>query len=94
MELALAAFMQGIGFTFSEVLKMLVLVGLNFVFMGVLIWRLRGPIIKFYNTIMTAMEAIPEMQKSISDLNQTMQQQNYQQIKQDIQDIKTHLGMK
>lgn len=74
MELALATFMTSIGFTFAEVLKMLTLVALNFVFMGALTWRARKPIKELYILVTDAMRSVPAMQVSISELNKTMQE--------------------
>lgn len=78
MELAIASFMTTIGFSFAELLKMLVLVGFNFIFIGVIIWRVRKPLKAFYDKLMVTMDSLPKMEKSISDLNSTMQK-NFEQ---------------
>lgn len=74
MELAITAFMTSVGFTMAEIMKMLVLVGINFVFLGVLVWRLRKPIIELYTSIMEAMKSIPEMKTSMKEMNATVQE--------------------
>ena len=84
--ISLPAFMKAVGFTFHQVLEMLVLVGLNFVVIGIIVWRLRKPIVELYKAIMSAMMSIPEMQKSISDLNHTMQEHIVQT------DLRMHQG--
>lgn len=107
MELAFTAFMKGLGFSFSEILKMIVLVGCNFVFIGIIVWRARTPLAEFYKAIMTAMKSIPEMQKSIADLNKTMQEhivqtdlrmttgdERFGNIEIEIQKLKAQVGMK
>lgn len=72
--LGITTFMATAGFTIGEILKMLVLVGINFVFIGALMWKFKRPIIEFFTTVMSAMRSMPEMQKSIDTLNKTMQE--------------------
>lgn len=106
-EIALTSFMKGVGFSFSEIMKMLALVGFSFVFQGFILWRIREPLIELFQTIMTAMKSIPEMQKSIADLNKTMQEhivqtdlrmttgdERFGKIENEIEAIKAHAGMK
>ncbi len=106
-EIAFTSFMKGIGFSTAEIFKMLLLVGCNFVFIGIFIWRIREPLFKFYQTVMTAMESIPQMQKSIADLNNTMQEhivqtdlrmttgdERFGKIENEIKEIKAQVGLK
>lgn len=74
MELMLASFMSSLGFTFLQILEMLVLVGMNFIFMGFLLWRVKNPIVALYGSVMTAMNAIPRLETSVKDLNKTLQE--------------------
>lgn len=100
MELALTTFMSAIGFTFTEILKMLVLVGLNFVFIGIIIWRFKGQVIDFFQTVLTAMKSIPELNKTLqehiiqTDLRMDQGEERFKRMEQDIQTIKTHTGIK
>ena len=106
-EIAFTSFMKGLGFSTAEILKMLILVWCNFIFIGIVVWRIREPLFKFYQAVMTAMESIPQMQKSIADLNKTMQEhivqtdlrmttgdERFGKIENEIKEIKTHTGMK
>ena len=74
MEIALATFLRGVGFTFTQILEMIILVGMNFVFILLLVWRFRAPITEFFKTMNAAMDSIPKMQESISSLNKTLQE--------------------
>ena len=76
--LGITTFMATAGFTIGEILKMLMLVGINFLFIGALMWKFKRPIIEFFATVMTAMRSMPEMQKSIDTLNKTMLENNIQ----------------
>lgn len=70
------AFMRGIGFTFQEVLKMLLLVGFNFVFIGILFFMGRKYIVPFLKSMYEAMQTIPKLQKSFEDHNEAQRKRN------------------
>ena len=106
-EIAFTSFMKGLGFSTAEIFKMLLLVGCNLIFVGIIVWRIREPLFKFYQAVMTAMESIPQMQKSIADLNNTMQEhivqtdlrmttgdERFGKIEIEIQKLKAQVGMK
>ena len=107
MELALVSFMSSLGFTFAEILKMLVLVGFTFVFQGILIWRIRKPIVALYHNIMTAMTTMPELKTSVDKLNGSLQEhivqtdlrmsegeERFKNIGFEIEKLKAHVGLK
>ena len=107
MELALVSFMSSLGFTFAEILKMLVLVGLTFVFQGILIWRIRKPIIALYHNIMRATIAMPELKTSVDKLNGSLQEHmvqtdlrmsegedRFRKNEIEIEKLKAHIGLK
>lgn len=107
MELAITSFMSTVGFTFAEILKMLVLVGFNFVFVGVVLWRARKPIKALYDKFMTTLDSVPKMEQSITSLNNTLQEhiiqtdlrmdqgeERFKKMETDIQELKSHAGIK
>lgn len=107
MELALVSFMSSLGFTFAEILKMLVLVGFTFVFQGILIWRIRKPIIALYHNIMTATRAMPELKTSVDKFNGSLQEHivqtdlrmsegedRFRKNEFEIEKLKAHIGLK
>lgn len=98
MELAIATFMTSVGFTFAEILKMLVLVGFSFLFQGVVIWRIRKPMIALYTSAMEAMNSVPKLETSVADLNKTMQEHMIQtelridSVVEDLSDLKKRMS--
>lgn len=105
--ISLILFLKSAGFSFHEILKMLVIVGMNFAFIGSIIFCIRKPLIEFFKTMYEAMRAIPRMDKSIEDLNKTLQEhiiqtdlrmtegdEKFKRLEEVIKDIKAHVGLK
>lgn len=105
--ISLIVFLKSIGFNFQEILKMIVLVGMNFVFICFILFWIRKPLIKFFTTMYEAMRAIPRMDKSIEELNKTLQEhiiqtdlrmtegdERFRKLEEIIKEIKAHVGLK
>lgn len=73
-EVLLTSFMTSIGFSAAEIFKMLLIVVMNFVFIAIVTWRVRRPLISFFRKLNTALESVPEMRSSMDRLNSTLQE--------------------
>lgn len=71
--LAVIAFMREVGLDMNEIFKTLVLVGFNFIIVGLIVWRIRKPIMKFYTVAIKAMETMPVLDTNVSNLNATLE---------------------
>ena len=94
MEIAFTTFMTTLGFTFAEIIKMLLLVMFSFVFQGFIFRRLRKPIFNLYQAMMNAMQSVPKLETSVAELNKTMQEHMIQtdlridMVEESISDLK------
>lgn len=72
LELALIEFMRGVGFSFVQILEMIIVVIMGYALMALIAWRVRKPIMKMYTAVMTAMAALPRLEKSFTDMAETV----------------------
>ena len=106
-EVLLTSFMANVGFSAAEIFKMLLLVFMNFAFIGLLVFRGRKPLITLFSKLTAALDSVPKMEASIDRLNSTLQEhivqtdlritegdERYLKVEAEIKKLKTHIGIK